>query len=382
MRFGHGSQGHGSIWITAVALLGAILALPGAALSIAQESPIQFDYFADYFHASLAIARIEADGYSPGEARQLLQDRLLEAHDASNPANRTELVPTAQLRNVQIYVQGSREYINMVQQLLLSIQQFGLKQLLYTMHVVEVPTEEATAIVEKWNLAGATTSLTQEANSGLPQEKNAVVPASFRASAATFEVRMSDALSDVQINELVGLGKVISSPKIVGRNGAEVNVRVGREVPFIAAYEPLKDENGNATAAMQPKVVSLHDGIKLDLTGAFDDMKEYVQLECRFVHSQLKEMDSFTYESKDGPLTVQQPKFSTTGIQTTCKAPANKTIALCGGPINRETVVEQSVPVIGRIPYVGKLFSKTAKATESISTIILIQCQEYKAESP
>jgi len=377
MRFAHGSQSHGSIWITAFVLLSATFALSGAALSLAQESPIQVDYFSDYFPAAIAIARIEADGHSSSEARQLLQERLLEAHDASTPANRTELVPSAQLQNDQLYVQGSREYINLVQQQLLSIQQFGLKKLLYTMHVVEVPSEEALVVVGKWNLAGAVTSLTEEANSGLPLKKNAVVQASFKASATTFEVRLSDALSDEQINELVGLGKVISSPKIVGRNGTEVNVRVGREVQFIAAYEPVKDENGNDAASMQPKFVNIHDGIKLDLTGAFDDMKENVRLECRFAHSQLKGMDSFTYESKDGPLTVQQPQLSTTGIQTICKAPTNKTIALCSGPIVRETVVEQSVPLIGRIPYVGKLFKKTGKATESISTIILIQCQEY-----
>lgn len=288
MRFVHGSQSHDSIWITAVVLLGTTFALSGAALSLAQESPIQVDYFSDYFPVAIAIARIEADGHSSSDARQLLQDQLLEAHDASNPANRTELVSSAQLQNDQLYVQGSREYINLVQQQLLSIQQFGLKKLMYTIHVVEVPSEEALVVVGKWNLAGAVTRLTKEANSGLHMKKNAVVPASFRATATAFEVRLSDALSDEQINKLVGLGKLISSPKIVGRNGAEVNVRVGREVKFIAAYESVKDENGNDTASMQPKFVNLHDGIKLDLTGAFDDMKENVQLECRFAHSQLR----------------------------------------------------------------------------------------------
>lgn len=222
MRFASGSKSHGSNWITAVVLLGATFAGPGAALSLAQESPVQVDCFADYFPAAIAIARIKAEGHSTSEARQLLQDRLLEVHRASNPTNKTELVPSAQLQNDQLYVHGSREYINLVQQQLLSIQQFGLKQLLYTIHVVEVPTEKAIAIVGKWNLAGAATSLTPEANSVLPLEKSAVVPASVRASAATFEVRKSDALSGEQINELVALGKLISSPKIVGRNGAEV----------------------------------------------------------------------------------------------------------------------------------------------------------------
>lgn len=150
---------------------------------------------------------------------------------------------------------------------------------------------------------------------------------------------------------------------------------------FIAAYEPVKDKNANGATSMQPKFVNLHDGIKLDLTGAFVDKKENVQLEFRFTHSQLKGMDSFTYESKDGLLTVQQPKLSTNWIQSTCKAPTNKTIAFCSGPIVRETVVEKSVPLIGRIPYAGKLFTNAGKATESVSTIILIQCQEYEAES-
>ncbi len=379
MRFKNGSQSRGSIFVTVVLLISAPVVLPGAALSVAQESSGQFDYFTESFPAEIALAKIEADGHSASEARQLLQDRLLKGHNWSNHANSTEIVPSAQLQNNQIYVQGSREYINLVNQQLINIQEFGLKQLLYTILVVEVPTEEAKAIIDKWNPLGRSTSTTQKTNSG-KLLKNAVVPASFTESTTTSEFRISDALSEEQINELVGLGKVISSPKIVGENGAEVNVRVGDDVQFLAAYEPVKVENGNDSATMQPIVGTIHDGIKLGLTGAFDDKKENVQLEFKFANIQFKGMGNpFTYESKDGTLTVQQPDFTSTGVQTTCKAPTNETIALCSGPIIRESVVERGVPLIGRVPYVGKLFKNTAKATESISTIILIRCQEHTA---
>ncbi len=382
MRFGHGSQSRGSIWFTVVLLIGATVVLPGAALSVAQESLGKVDYFTESFPAEIALAQIEADGNSPSEARQLLQDRLLKGHDWSNHANSTEIVPSAQLQNDQLHVQGSREYINLVKQQLINIQEFGLKQLLYTMLVVEVPTEEAKAIIEKWNLVVGSTSTTQKTNSDRLL-KNAVVPASSTSSTTTSEFRISEAFSEEQINELVRLGKVISSPKIVGENGAEVNVRVGRDVQFVAAYEPVKDENGNDSATMQPMVGTIHDGIKLGLTGAFDDKKENVQLEIRFAGTQFKGMGNpFTYESKDRTLTVQQPKFTFTEVQTTYKAPINKTIALCSGPIIRESVVERDVLKIGRVPYVGKFFKNTAKATESISTIILIRCQEHKAAKP
>lgn len=350
MRFINVSQSRGSILVTVVLLISAAVTLPGAALSVAQESSGQVNYSTRSFPAEIALAKIEANGHSPSEARQLLQDRLPKGHDWSNHTNSTEIVPSAQL--------------------------------LYSMLVVEVPTEEAKAIVERWNLVGSSTSTTQKANSG-KLLKNAVVPASFNASTTTYECRISDGLSEEQINELVGLGKIIHAPKAVGENGTEVNVRVGCDVQFVAAYEPGKDENGNDSATMQPMIGTIHDGIKLGLTGAFDDKKENVRLDFRFTDTQFKGMgDPFTYEAKDGGLTVQQPEFISTEIQASCKAPTNKTIALCSGRIIRESVMDQRVPLIGRIPYVGNLFKNTAKATESISTIILIRCQEHNAARP
>lgn len=382
MRFINVSQSRGSILVTVVLLISAAITLPGAALSVAQESSGQVKYSTRSFPAKIALAKIEADGHSPSEARQLLQDRLLKRHAWSNQTNSTEIVPSAHLRNDQLYVHGSLEYIDLINQQLINIQQFGLKQLLYTMLVVEVPTEEAKAIVEKWSLVGSSTSTTQKANSG-KLLKNAVVPASFNASTTAYECRISDGLSEEQIIELVGLGKLIHAPTVVGENGAEVNVRVGGDVQFVAAYEPGKDENGNDSATMQPVIGTIHDGIKLGLTGAFDDKKENVRLDFRFTDTQFKGMgEPFTYEAKNGRLTVQQPEFISTEIQTSCKAPTNKTIALCSGRIIRESVVDQRVSLIRRIPYVGKLFKNTAKVTESTSTIILIQCQEQNAARP
>lgn len=379
MRFGHGSQSRGSSCVMVVLLISATVNFPGGPLSIAQETSGKVDNFTESFTAENALRKIEAAGHNPSEARQLLQDRILKGHDGARLESNNEFGPSARLQDDQLYVEGSRDYINLVKQQLIHVEEFGLSQMLYAMLVVEVPTEEARAIVEKWNLAGGSMTIKQEAKCGLFR-KNIVVPASFSDSATTFEIRVSDVLNDEQINELVGLGMVIDSRKIVGQNGAEVNMRVGREVPFVAAYERVKDENGTAT--VQLKVGNLHDGIKLDLTGVFDDKKQNVQLGFRLTHSHLKEMKTLAYESKDGPLTVQQPDFTSSGIQTTCNAPTNKTIGLCSGPIIRESVVEQGVPLIGRVPYVGKVFKNSRKKTESITIIILIRCQEHKAINP
>ncbi len=332
MQFKQGSQSRCSIWVAVFWFFAAIVSL-GDSLSVAQESSVQDGYIIESFPAEGALATSEANGHS------------------------------------------------FVKQPLIATPEFGLKELLYTIVVVEVPTENASPIVKDWNLTGSSTRLMQKSNAGYLQ-KSAVVPTSATGSATTFEVRISDTLSNDQLNELIGLGKVISSPEIVGQNGAEVHVRLGHEVPFVASYEPVKDQYGNDSSTMQPMVVKILDGIHLNLTGALADNQKSVRLGIEIEHSQLKGMTPFTFESGQGPLTVQQPDVSVSGISTVCQAPVNKTIALCSGPIVRELVVEKNVPMIGRIPYVGKLFKKTVKATESISTILLIRCQKHTTGRP
>ncbi len=372
MRFENGSQSPRAILVAVVLVMIAPVVLPRAALSVAQERSGQVDYFTESFPAKLALAKIEADGHSAGEARHLLRDRLLKVNDSSNKAIGAKIVASVTLQNDQLYVHGSREYINRVKQQLIDIQELGLKQLAYTIRIIEVPTEEAKAIIEKWSPVGGSTS-------------TSVVPASSTAFQTTSEFRISDALDEDQTNEFIRLGKLIASSKIVGENGAEVNARFGRDVQFAAAYEPaayepVKDKNVSDSEIMQPVIGTIHDGIKLGLIGAFDDNRENIQLKFRFDHTHFKGMsDPLKYESKNGLLTVQQPKFTSTGFQTACKAPINKTIALSSGPIIRESVVERAVPLIGRVPYVGEHFKYAAKAKESITSFILIRCQEHKA---
>ena len=384
MRFGHGSQSRGSIWGTVVLLISATVNLLCGALSVAQETVAQetsgkVDNFTESFNAEIALRKIEADGHSASEARQLLHNRFPMGHNGSRLTSSNQTVPYVRLHDDQLYVQGSLECIKLVKQQLIHVEEFGLSQMLYEMLVIEVPTDEAAAIVNKWNLVGGSVKVEQETKSGFFWKK-AVVPAAATASANTFEFRVSDALSEEQIDKFVGLGKVIDSPEIVGQNGSEVTMRVGHEVQFVAAHEREKDENGNET--IQPKVGNLYDGIKLDLTGVFDDMKQNVRLGLTLTHSSIKGMSTFDYESKDGPLTVQQPNFRSSGIQTTCNVPTNKTIGLCCAPTVRKSVVERGVPLIGRVAFAANVFKNSAKYTESITTIVLIRCQEHKATNP
>lgn len=374
-----GSQGAGSIVVAVGLLVSAAAVFPGIAFTVAGETSGRVDDLARSFPAATALARIEADGHLPGEARRLLQDRLPQGSGRPNEASGSEMVPSARLQNDRIDVRGSLAYIESVHQRLIQIEAFGLRRLLYKIVVVEVPSDKAKAIIETWDLMGGRSHVSQAANADkLPE--NAIAPASFNASTKTIEFRVSRGLSEGQIGELVDSGKLIRSPEIVGDNGAEVVVRVGSDVPFVATYEPVQDENGGT--AMQPVLGTIRDGITLRLTGTFADREETVCLELGFTDAKLEGMgDPFMFKTVAGPLPVQQPEFASTGFWTPWKVSTDQTVAVCSEKV-RESVVERGVPLMGRIPYVGKFFKFNSKTTESITTIVLLRCQEYDAACP
>ncbi len=403
MRFRQGRQSRCPPWVVVGLLVGTFGVLPGAAVSVAQEiagplversapesagtlgnaikgypSPseaelAEFGYFRESFPAEQALAKLQADGHSPSESGQLLLAQMPQGEDWPDAAQDPELASSVQLLDNRLFVLGSREYIHSVEAQLFRIQEFGLPRLSYTVRIIEIPTKEAEHLIAEWDLVGlASSQITPGTDSDL-QRNSAVVPASFTDSHSSFSTLVSGVLSDGQVQQLVDAGTVLSAPRIVAHNGQAVNLQTGTDVPFVTSFEPAKDKNGNDTSTMQPKVVCLHDGMSLDLTGVLDAEKENVRLNIKYEQSEIKGVDTFTFESTQGPLTVQQPRFSSRGIQTAVNAPIDKTMAIYGGPTAREVYSEQGVPLLKRIPYVGRFFKNTAKATESVSTIILIR---------
>lgn len=253
-------------------------------------------------------------------------------------------------------------------------QEASSEQLVYTVRILELPTDKAMAHAKNWPVLGATSQATDASDDRL-QANAAVVQASFTKSAEEFSVRFSSGMSDQQIVALLAEGQIVSAPKIIGYGGQQVNVRIGEELPFVTSFETVKDASGHDTDRLQPVITKLRQGIALDLVGTLDESKRNVSLRLKYEESEVKGVDTFTFEAAEGPLTVQQPSLSVHAIQTTHMVPLNTTLALCTGSTVVEKVVKRELPILGKLPYLGRLFQNTAKAKEPVSKIILIQCR-------
>ncbi len=387
MRFGQGSQNRCEAWFKAILFLGVAVILPGAVCSIAQDDSdigsqnatdsqryqtisetnlAKYGYYKVSLSAEKALAKLEAGGFSVGEARQHLQGRM----PAANATAVVEVVPFVNLVNDQIYVLGSRLFINAIREQLEIIEQFGSTQLLYTVRIVEVPAEKAEPLRKGWRTCGSVEEMVE------PQ--SGVQLATFKSSSrSTHKFWQSDKLSEQQVGEIVRMGTLLYAPEIVAYQGQSAIVKFGTETPFLTSYEPVKDESNKNAVKMQPVVTVFHDGVSLDLHGVMDAKRQKIRLNLTYEQSTVKGGGTFTFESQHGPLTVQQPDVSYSAIQTSCDTPINNTLALCGETITREVIVERSVPLISKIPYASKLFENTAMSTEAVSTIIFIRCEEF-----
>lgn len=428
MRFGQGCRSRSPNWATLVLFVGAAALLPGAATTVAQEDgksskpllgaplavasqtteeSVKFDFKAyinsnnleqlgykfDVFPAEQALAKLVEEGCDPQVALGKLQAMLprgthwtsaqsttkhglgIEFTD-SETGKRIQLggnKPAILAKENKVYALGTQTDLELVKATIDRVANHGVTQLKYEIRIIELPTTKAKMLVKDWQVVG---EIAKKAEEG-------VVAASYTVDAAeVFQTRKSGALSECEIGkieELIEAGAdALAAPTIIGLNGMPVEMMMGGEVPFVSSFHPLEDEDGNKTETMQPVVGFAKTGMILKLTGALDKKTETVDLSLDYTQAELKGMDSFTFNSGNGELTVQQPVLEQNQVVTHEKMPLNETIAICGGTRAKETVTEQRIPILSKIPGVSRLFKSSSISREMVSTIILIECSQVQ----
>lgn len=423
MRFGQGSRSRSPRWVALVLLAGAAAILPGAA-TVAQEdsdlktaseasspsvaTPVaatgekidfiasinssnlaQLGYQFNVYSSEEALAKLVEEGKDPQVAMAKLQAMLprgahwtsaqattkhgltLEFQDEDGkPVKLGGSNPAILVTKSKVYALGTNSDHEQVKATLHRVANHGVAQLKFQIRIVEIPTAEAKTFIQDWELVGKV----------VEKQEKGVVAASYTVDAAeVFETRKSSALSDCEVKELLdagGNGTALAAPTLIGLNGMPVEMMMGGEVPYVSSFNPVEDENGNKTSTMQPVIGFAKTGIILKLTGVLDEESEAVDLSLDYTQAELKGMDTFTFESGSDALTVQQPILAQTKVVTHEKMPVNQTIAICGGARAREVRSEKRVPILSKVPYVGRLFKSKAISREMVSTIILVECSQ------
>jgi general secretion pathway protein D len=210
-------------------------------------------------------------------------------------------------------------------------------------------------------------------------------------------------LSDIEAFFLINASQgdvranTLQAPKVTLFNGQQGIVADTALRPFVISVIPVV---GEFAAAQQPVIVVLSEGTLLTVQAVVSDDRKYVRLTLVPFFSQIGEVDTFTFEGsettqssssstdedEDGEeeseeeeelvtrsgTTVQLPTFEVITVATTVSVPDGGTVLLGGIKRLQEQRNEFGVPLLGKIPYVDRLFRNVGvgRRTESLMMMV------------
>lgn len=209
-------------------------------------------------------------------------------------------------------------------------------------------------------------------------------------------------LSDIEAFFLINASQgdqrsnVLQAPKVTLFNGQQGIVADTSLRPFVISVIPVV---GEFAAAQQPVIVVLSEGTLLTVQAVVSDDRRYVRLTLVPFFSQIGDVDTFTFEGsettstsnstnsgQDGNdetndtaqqvvrsgTTVQLPTFQIITVATTVSVPDGGTVLLGGVKRLSEQRSEFGVPLLGKIPYIDRLFRNVGIGRDTNSLMMMV----------
>ncbi len=168
-----------------------------------------------------------------------------------------------------------------------------------------------------------------------------------------------------------GDAKVLSNPKLSVMNGQPAIITVGKTITYIASVEADRDTDDN-TITYTTETDTLLSGLGLGITATILDDKEII-MNLVPVTSELT-TDEVPYETfgTDGGR-VGVPEINVREMSTTVRISDGETLIIGGLISETDDNSGNSVPVLGDLPLLGRLFSYEEKLSSKKELVILIK---------
>jgi len=189
---------------------------------------------------------------------------------------------------------------------------------------------------------------------------------------------------------------VLSQPSMIARSGERAKVEIIREFIYPTEYEPpeLPNSTGDGFSPISPATPTAFEtrnvGVTLEVEPRVGPNKKMIELSIR---PELVEFEGFVNygtpitstadnilgQSITSTLTqngILMPVFKTTRLKNqTITIQDGATIVLGGLMTSKKTKIEDKVPILGDIPYAGRLFRSESEQTIDMALIITIQVE-------
>lgn len=175
-----------------------------------------------------------------------------------------------------------------------------------------------------------------------------------------FGGNIDDALFSVIVNAVKRdqASNILSTPSVMTLDNQEASILVGSEVP-ISTGSVLSDTNTNPFVTIERREIGVRLAVRPQINsgGAI----------TLFLKQEVSSLDGVSTAA------FSEPVFSTREIETTVLVDDGEIVALGGLLDETETVDEERVPLLGDIPFLGKLFRNKARGRDRTNLMVFIR---------
>jgi type II secretory pathway component GspD/PulD (secretin) len=196
-------------------------------------------------------------------------------------------------------------------------------------------------------------------------------------------------LNDVEVNFILTAvqqsrrSTLLNSPRLTMMNGQRAYIAVSRQQNFV---QSVTAEVSEGAVGYTPEIGTVQDGIVFDVRPTVSADRRYVQMDLRPSVAVIERIDNFNtiVAGVFGGAVVQLPVIDVTVVRATVSVPDGGTLLIGGLNYAFDSETESGVPILSKIPLLGKLFSRRGFTTERQNVVILVKptiiIQEEKEE--
>jgi type II secretory pathway component GspD/PulD (secretin) len=218
------------------------------------------------------------------------------------------------------------------------------------------------------------------------QQSSTMVSGGPSANALTARTAYGGVLDDLQVQFLIRAteqssnSRSLLAPRVTVLSGERANLRVETQESYVSQVtaDQSAASSGNNTstifATVNTTISQFTSGVELQVTPTVSSDKKYVILliDTRTVSPPVFKDYSSTVIAGQPPFTIQMPEATSTTIQTRVTMPDKGTLLMGGQKLTTEDDAEAGVPILGKIPVIGRLFSNRSQDRQQKVLLILV----------
>ena len=230
----------------------------------------------------------------------------------------------------------------------------------------------------RWNVLQNSADNTTHSSTGVPGSLADNIASSISGQYGTI-------LDDLQVRFLISAiqshrdARTLNAPKVSVLSGESAAIRVITDKSYVSDYDfeeiTSSGDNQPIRVIADPEIASLSDGVFLNVSPTITADKKYVllRIETSFTTTTFADFLVPSGGETSTEFPIQLPESEVADVRTRVTVPDGGTLLIGGQKLTGEVNKEEGIPIVSKIPLLGRLFENRSEVKDSSILLVLVK---------